>query len=563
MKSRVKSVLLSFLSIGLIMCSIANAEPSSAQKMQNLIKKDNLIAFISSSGENAIDENFKNSAINKIIQNEFIQTFYNTAMLQIDMGLPYGKSKMIKDLGFELIKHPCIVSVHGHIVPDNSAAPFYGMIIIDTEDAKEKVNKIVEDFVISAPEGSFIKKTIDGTEINILREGGDLKFYWGWKSNKFFISFNDIYENGVKSINMGMLDSNEYNITNLPSNSDLLSAYFNLETLKNTIDNTAFDDRHGYDITCSMLEDIGILNIKNASVRIGFEDSTLKFDSVIRLKDKNKGIWSALGSVDKNTLLASPVSPVSSSVMNIDIAKGYDLIVSAMKKNLPEEYNDFQEGMWNLKKETGYNLREDIIEAIGDEFSILSIAGNEVIQYPMGGIAITAKLRNKEKFTNIEATLIKMLKESLGQHGQINELDNEGGNKINTVMIPQATLMQVLPSWTVDGNRLIIASHPELCKKIIANFKTPSDTTSELAMGIKDLPKDCIFVTYDDNKKLIKSLNASLIMGWPFISMGLDQNGIKLPMKTPDFSSVIDSLGPTWKYSWFEGNDLRITLKNN
>jgi len=124
-------------------------------------------------------------------------------------------------------------------------------------------------------------------------------------------------------------------------------------------------------------------------------------------------------------------------------------------------------------------------------------------------------------------------------------------------------MMQVMPTWTIVDNHVVIGSNTALCSKAvrqIALAKTGGNSlraTDGFKKAAARLPNNLICFSYTNSKLQFNQMMVSLQQFWPMITMVAGQQGIKLPFMLPSLGHIVKDMGPSSRYSWFDGEGFR------
>jgi len=146
---------------------------------------------------------------------------------------------------------------------------------------------------------------------------------------------------------------------------------------------------------------------------------------------------------------------------------------------------------------------------------------------------------------------------------QISSQPQSDGRTLHCWAIPPVAMLQILPCWTVVDNHVLIASNTTLYNVALKQMTSTSRRTKSIRTteGYKKvtakLPGNLISFSYTDSKVQFTQLMVTAQQFWPMATMAAKRAGITLPVMLPSVADVVEDMGPSCAYSWFDADGLR------
>jgi hypothetical protein len=113
-------------------------------------------------------------------------------------------------------------------------------------------------------------------------------------------------------------------------------------------------------------------------------------------------------------------------------------------------------------------------------------------------------------------------------------------------------MMQIIPSWAIEGDVLIFTSHPELTKKVIdqvaAGQHDSMVSDPQYAALLNAVPSDACAIGLADSKTGARQLMQMLQRFWPMITMGMMNEGVQVPSMLPSIETYNEQMEPGFRY---------------
>ena len=121
-------------------------------------------------------------------------------------------------------------------------------------------------------------------------------------------------------------------------------------------------------------------------------------------------------------------------------------------------------------------------------------------------------------------------------------------------------MAQIMPSWTVVGDRAIIGSNQALLTSAVNQITSGTKSirgTEGFRKVTAKLPPNLLSFKYGDSKLQFTQLTTAAQQFWPMATMFASNAGLKLPFVLPQLSHIAQDMGPSCQYSWLDDKGLR------
>ncbi len=214
------------------------------------------------------------------------------------------------------------------------------------------------------------------------------------------------------------------------------------------------------------------------------------------------------------------------TLLFLDFVVDFEQVLSEadgfIKKAFPEFSGEFQKGLAQFRKETGFDLERDILGPLGKEFSLF-------LKMPsQGGLAVfpdvimSMSLDDEESFMGVQKKLLAML-----EQGNVQVITSEfGGRSLHYIKLP--VQVPFSPTFTVADGRLIAASSTMTMRKYLKWLEKgdPGLSGSEAFKdALADVPEGASALAYIDLKKAVGIAYGS---GSQFLPGILAESGLPL-----------------------------------
>ncbi len=541
-----------------------------ATEAENLITKipEDSYGFIATSGGDAIKTEFNNSYIGRIFNDPGVQNFIRQIKNELirklkEEELSDPQEAQLFDSIIQntklILTRPTIISVGPK---DDPEFPIYGCLIISAGHRKEQISDLVTNIedIINRKNGNIITDMIvNGMKLRGVKEKNEIVVYWGWINNDFILAFNDhqglAYENVINPRN-----SKLQKINNVPATNDAILVHINFSKIAESVKEpmSLQDDEETFQAFRQAFKELGLNSVKSITSRAGFSGTDLIIDETIKVPAPRTGLLAALGPAPLELFDMVDSRAVAASAINLNVAHIYDTIINIIKTAAPQK--DYQNMMRELDKfesKIGIKIRDGFLASLQGPIAFWSLPIGILPEAPSGGVAAVIKLKDPSLFNkNMEALQKYLVDQSNGQLQIATQQIN--GKTITVFGSAPLAIMQFIPCYCIDGDKLIICQNPSIFGHITSSDKKiiPLSSTDSFKQYSAKLPPNLLTLTYENPKLQIEMLMMTAQQVWPMMTMLAAEEGIRLPFMLPSISHITDKMQPAFSHIWSDDQNI-------
>lgn len=276
-----------------------------------------------------------------------------------------------------------------------------------------------------------------------------------------------------------------------------------------------------------MLDAVGVANLRSISAVTGLDDLDIISRAHIETEGELKGVL-ALAS-DKPLTAADlkdvPADATWATVVRFDAAHAYETVMGIVGGVFPPAVDEVAGGMRELEAELGFHPKTDLIDSLGDTWSIYNSPGD-------GGLLVTGfcavlHVKNKEGMKKVQDGMIRLVNANSG--GEVVTNFEFSGHTVHVVNIPEDAV-PLAPSWCLMDDKLVFGLVPQTVKAYLSrgdDAKSLADN-KEVALLLED---PAIAIGYTDTRAVAELLYPILQFTAPVICQAMREEGFEI---TPD-----------------------------
>lgn len=275
---------------------------------------------------------------------------------------------------------------------------------------------------------------------------------------------------------------------------------------------------------------LGFDVVRELELAWSFDGPAVRMESRVLTKGEPTGLLKALTDlppVDEASLKLLPRNAASGGVSRINLLGVWDAVLAAIQAGSDQaDWEKFELRRGELDAKLGFKLREDLVAAVGDTLAYYAEAAPSPIMPGMAALVVT--LQDGAK---VGACLDRLVAYANDQSPtgrpmplRIDSRDVDGRKVYSLTGIPFYA-----PSWTVAGDRLVVANSAQGLDTALAQLAKPQGSILEnedFRKARAALPAQAVAVTYEDTKQLIVGVYGLAQMIGPLMAM---QGGPALP----------------------------------
>jgi prepilin-type processing-associated H-X9-DG protein len=503
------------------------------------------VGFIATSGTEDFCAEFQSSIMGQIASDPQVKSFFEQLFASVNKMSEEDSAEAgpFLDLAKQVFRSPTLLAIS--IDPANPSKAPVVMLISRTVTDQGEFNASLEHVMKSGI--GLEPRLVNGSTVYSSAEPKECETFYAAQTGDFFLAvLNDkdfsILMNGSVNVELASLAGQ------IPSAQDAIIGYVDAEKILSLAEHEIGAD---FQTVRSVPQSLGLSELRYGLLHAGFEGSSIAAQSRLKVTT-NRGIWNAFGSADR--ALFDDVDPraVQSCVMQVNPAVLYDGILGAIAQSSANADLQARNAIAQVEEMLAFSLRDDLLANIEGAFmgyALPAYAGGELMS---GGYVATARLRDAQK---VEECLLKLggVIESFGQQQvQVTRQQTPDGKPIHIWAVTVMAMMQIIPSWAIEGDTLIFTSHPSLTKSAIARLgsgqKDGMGTDPRFSTLLKTVPSDAVMIALSDSQANARQIMQGLQQFWPMLNMMLMQKGIQLPIMLPSIDTYIERMEPGLRY---------------
>ena len=555
-----------FLSVCFGQSSTAAAESTPVEKLVTVLP-DDVVAFVATSGADNLKPAFEKAFLGRIWNDQGVQTFYQSikkellakAEQQISDANGAEIANTVEGFIRPVLTRPIVVGV----ARNNSAAGFqaYGFIMVDAGPRKAEIASALVKLESLADEGEIVEINIGSKTMHGPSDAGDVPGYWGWVGNYLVFAINDGEGLAMKYLQGQRTGPAPTYLRNVPGSGDALAVYVDCERTFNIFSAILSMEGAGEELSVieTVVRELGLDEIKSITVRVGFAGPDLVVDKLLEVPPPRTGILANIKPIDLKMFDMVGAGAMRSTALNCSMTGMYDTLMKAVKGVAGEEYVEIEQAIAAMEVQMNCKIREGLLESLAGPMVLYVLPGGVMMQSPQSGMVAIADLKDVQLWETTLGALGKFVSEVSEGMVQVSS-QVQDGRTVHTWAITPLAIMQIMPSWTIVGDKVVIASSPMACGSAVKQITSGGESirsTEGFRRVTAGLPDNLVCFRYVDSKAQFNQLMMGVQQFWPMVTMGAMNAGLKLPAVLPNLSHIAEDMGTSCGYVWFDADGLR------
>ena len=566
-KLLLSAVCMQLLLISLVCPVKAESAISAAEQLLTMIP-DDVVGFVATSGGDDLKPAFEKTIIGRIWNDEGVRTFGEAIKKEL-LTKAVQEMPELNDEGVDLIEgiirqvtaRPFVIGAARKNT--TQGPPIYGFAILDAGPRKAEISASLAKLESFADEGDIVEIEIGSAKMHGPKDPGDVPGYWGWIGNYFVFAINDGEGLALKYVqNKGSRPAPTY-LQNVPGNGDALVVHINREKIFDILSTIAgMEGGAGEEVFAAIeavIRELGLNNVKTFTERVGFDGPDIVGNCLLEMPQPRTGLLANLKTINLSIFDMADAGSISATALNCDMAGIYDTVMKAARTAIGDDFIEVEQGIAAVEAELNFKIRQGLLESLSGPMLFYVLPGGVTIQSPQGGFVIIAKLKDAKLWEESLAALGKFAAEKSEGMVQVSS-QVQGESTVHTWAVMPLAMAQIIPSWTVIGDRVVIGSNPALLTSAVNQINSGTKSirsTDGFRKVTAKLPYNLVSFKYSDSKLQFTQLMMAVQQFWPMATMFASNAGLKLPFVLPQLSHIAQDMGPTCQYSWFDAQGLR------
>ncbi len=543
-------------------CSSKTRETASA--VEKLLTKapDNILGFIATSGADELKPAFNKTIMGKIWNDPAAQTFFQSiknellAKIKAEAGDPneIKTSETVLDFVKLVLQRPVIIGAANK--NGKEKAPIYGFAVLDAGSRRAEISSQLEKLEALAGDGEIIEASIGSHKMHRLKNVSVADGYWGWVGNYLVFVTNETEGLAVKYLDNNKDKPAADYLAKVPSSGDCLVVYGDFEKCISTFEAAVLNGpgEKEYNQFKEVLAEFGIDKAEVFVARAGFSGLDLQVDEFLRMPSPRKGLAASFKPARLSMLDMVDANAVSVSAVNCDITGIYDTVFRVVKIVSPNDaYNEMTKAITEFESEAQFRIRGGLLESLSGPMVFYTLPSGASLETLIGGSVWIAKLKDKDLF---EQNMLAIGRFAAAKNTDTLQISSyvQNGRTLHIWAILPLAVMQIVPTWTIVDDHVVIATNTALCNSAIAQMTSKTNSSIRSTDGFKyataTMPQNPLFLRYTDSKIQFNQMMIIAQQLWPLATMGASKAGVQLPFMLPSLSHIIYDMRPACSYCW-------------
>ncbi len=545
--------------------SASIAQTSPAEELTRVMP-DEVLGFVATSGGDSLKADFDKSILGRIWYDQSVQAFGKSlrqelmpkVKQEIDDPDAAGAIDVLLGDAKLALSRPIIIGAAQK--QGGEGPPVFGFAILDAGPRKAEIASALDQLESFADEGDIVDVPIGSMTMHGPKDADDVPLYWGWFGNYLVLAVNDSGGLAVKYLSAPRAETAQY-FEAVPGTDDALAVHYDLPAIISIVTAVARSEGAGEEVALirGVVRDLGLDKIKRISARVGFAGPDVLSNSLIEMPEPRTGLFAHLKPIDVSMFDMVDAGAMNATAVNCDLGGVYDTVLGAIRTAAGDDFAEVEQGIAAVESQLKFKVRRGLLESLNGEMVFYSLPSGISPQAPMGGFVLVAGLKDAKLW---EETLTAIGEFAAAQsEGMVQVRSQEqGGRTLHTWAVLPLAMAQIMPTWTVVGERAVIASNPAICNRAVAQIGSGTKSirsTEGFRTATAELPSNLISLKYTDSELQFTQLMTVLQQFWPMATMFAAKAELKLPMILPNLSHIAEDMGPACQYSWFDGSGLR------
>jgi len=307
------------------------------------------------------------------------------------------------------------------------------------------------------------------------------------------------------------------------------------------------------------IRELGLNNIKSFTERVGFDGPDIVANCLLEISQPRTGLLANLKTINLTMFDMADPGAISATAVNCDIAGIYDTIMKTARNVIGDDFSEIENAIAAVEAELNFKIRKGLLESLSGPVFSYVLPGGVTMQSPQGGFVIIARLKDAKLWEESLAALGKFAAEKSEGMVQVSSQVQDERTVYTWAVMPLA-MAQIMPSWTVVGDQVVIGSNPAMLSSAINQISSGTKSirnTEGFRKVTAKLPADLLSFKYGDSKLQFTQLTTAVQQFWPMATMFASNAGLKLPFVLPQLSHIAQDMGPSCQYSWLDARGMR------
>ena len=547
----------------LVVSSAALAQASPAEELTRVLP-DDVLGFVATSGGESLQAGFEKSLLGRMWHDPGVKAFGKSLedallpKIQQEMGNPDAAGTIEDVLGYAKLALGRPIVVGAARKQGGEGPPVFGFAILHAGSRKAEIASALSKLEAFDKNGDIVDINVGSAKMHGPKDAADVPLYWGWVGDYLVAAVNDGDGLAVKRLSAPRAAAPAY-LAAVPGTDDAIVVHYDIQAITGIVTALVQGSREPVGPVMNALKQLGLSDVKAITARMGFAGPDIVSNSLVEMPAPGTGLFANFKPIDMRTFDMVDAGAMNATAVNCDLGGMYDTVLGAIKTAAGEDFAEVEQGIAAVESELKFKIRQGLLESLNGEMVFYSLPSGVSTQSPMGGFVLVAGLKNARLWEDTLTAVGEFAAAKSGGMVQVSSQE-QGGRTVHTWAVMPLAMAQIMPTWTVVGDKTVIASSPAICSGAVEQISSGTKSirsTEGFRTATAELPPSLISLKYSDSKLQFTQLMTALQQFWPMATMFATKAELKLPMILPNLSHIAQDMGSSCQYSWFDERGLR------
>jgi len=556
-------------SISFVVSSEAFAAGSPAEELTRVLP-DDVLGFVATSGGESLKVGFEKSILGRMWNDPALLAFVKSIEKEVlpkilqEINDPDAPRIIEDGLGYAKLALSRPIVVGAARKQGGEGPPVFGFAILNAGARKAEIASALGELESLADEGDIVDVTVGAVKMRGPKDADDVPLYWGWVGDYLVVAVNDSDGLAVKYLSAPRTATSEYFKT-VPGTDDAVVVHYDIQAITGIV--TALAQSQGSPVpvgpVMTVLKELGLNNIRAITARAGFAGPDVISNSLVEMPAPRTGLFASLKPIDIKAFDMVDAGAMNAAAVNCDLGGVYDTVLGAVKTVAGEDFAEVEQGIAAVESQLKFKVRRGLLESLSGEMVFYSLTSGVSTQSPMGGFVLIAGLKDTKLWEDTFTAIGEFAAAKSGGMVQVGSQE-QGGRTVHTWAVVPLAMAQIMPTWTLVGDKVVIGSSPVICTRAIEQIESGTKSirsTEGFRTATAELPSNLISLRYSNSELQFTQLMTALQQFWPMATMAAANAELKLPMILPNLSHIAQDMSSSCRYSWFDDRGLRCRYR--
>ena len=511
--------------------------------------------FLATSGMDDFGDDYQASILGQIAADSQVRNFFEQLIKSVsksqgfnDIGLPAD----YVEFGKELLRSPTVFSMLADTDNSSNSPTFY--MLSKTVTDKDHLKKIFETAIQDAIDsGKICKQEIAGNVVYAFNDPNQTETFYAAQVDGYFLAaVNDKDYQLISQLSKGTINTKlSAVLEDVSSSQNAIVYYVDYQKMISLLEKESGSDPDAR-IFKAILQSLGLYDVQYSLIHGGFKGKNIVLQGKLK-SPSSHGVWDAIDPVDRTMFQHVDPKAMQAGIINLKPAQLYDTILDAIGQADPKIGEQAKMKIATAEALLDFKIRDDFLANLEGSFMGYSLPAYSSPELITGGYVIAARLKDSEKIENCLFFLGNVIESMSQGQVQVTMQETASGKQVHIWAATMMAMMQIIPSWAIEGDTLIFTSHPNLTKKVVEQFVSDSRDSMisdpRFSALLESVPSDAFAIALSDSQTEARQLMQMLQRFWPMMTMGAMSEGIQLPIMLPSIEAYIEQMEPGYRYA--------------